>query len=282
MTLRHESENKMQLQLRKTKNYNQFKKLNQNRKVNTRQVSNLEKSIQKLDLTMFAPILVKNNYIIDGQHRFEACKNLDKEIYYVELDSMPENEIPTAITLLNSNAKNWSAEDYLNLYCHLQKQDYIIVRDYMKEFEVNSLSVAIYFLSGFSKYKSAFSKKFKDGEFEIDPRVLETAEKVGDLYKTIKRTVEILYPSKKDHKFITSNAFLFAFAEINSRLGFDKKNLLSNLTVEVSKGAYPLAPTDSMSNYYMQLANLHNMNLPENQKVSVNADQYDELDDLPF
>lgn len=272
----------MQLQLRKTKNYDQFKKLSQNREVNKRQVFNLEKSIEELDLTMFAPIMVKNNYIIDGQHRFEACRNMDKDIWYIELDHLDEKDIAKAITLLNSNAKNWSADDYLHLYCHLNKQDYLKVKQFMGEYGINSLSVAIFFLSGFNQYKSAINKKFKDGNFIIDQRDFERAEQVGDLYRTIKRNVELLYPSKKDNKFVASNSFLFAFAEINKRLNFNSRNLLSNLAIEVSKGNYPLFTTDSMSNYYTQLAELHNIDLPETHKVPTNVEEVEEFEDLPF
>jgi hypothetical protein len=279
----------MQLKLQQTKNYNQFKKLSQNRKVNTRQVLNLENSIKELDLTMFNPIMVKNNYIIDGQHRFDACRNLGKDIWYIELDHLKEQDIPRAITLLNSNAKNWSAEDYLNLYCHLGVQDYIKVKDYMKDFEMNSLSVAIYFLSGFSKYKSAINKQFKNGEFEICTGDLIRAEEIGQTYKAIKRTVETLYPLKKDSKFVSSNAFLFAFAQITERVNFNHKNLISNLSVLTSNGQYALSTTDSTSNYYAQLAQVHNygLELENDLKVPETMEEDDQqmilnTQDLPF
>jgi hypothetical protein len=266
----------MQLQLRQTKNYTQFKRLAHNRKVNNRQVTNLENSIKKLDLTMFAPIMVKNNYIIDGQHRFEACKNLDLPIWFIELDQLQEKDIVTAIALLNNNAKNWSAEDFLHLYCELGMNEYLTIKEYMRDYEMNSLSVAIYFLSGFNQYKSAINKKFKDGNFEIEMGDLIKAEEIGDFYRAIKREVEKFYPLKKDSKFIASNSFLFAFAELTRKVNFDPKNLLSNLSIEISKGKMPLGTTDSVTGYYYQLADLHNSGLKEAKKVpSI-------LDELPF
>lgn len=266
----------MQLSLQVTKNYNQFKTLPHNREINKRQVTNIENSIRILDLTMFSPIMVKNNYIIDGQHRFTACKNLGLPIYYIELDTLKEKDVVTAIALLNNNSKNWSAEDFLHLYCQLGIESYMKVKDFMAETKVNSLSVAIYFLSGFNQYKSAINKKFKDGQFEIKNEDLEKAYEIGMWYRTLKMNVETFYPAKKDHKFISSNNFLFALAELSRKINYNHANLISNLSIELANKSFPLYPSDSVHVYYEQLAELHNKGLHKDKKVpSV-------LDELPF
>lgn len=264
--------------LKTTKKYDQFKTLPHNRKVNTRQVTNLENSIRALDLTMFSPIMVKNNYIIDGQHRFNACRNLNMPIHYIELDSLPEKDIITAISLLNNNSKNWSAEDFLHLYCQLGHRSYQEVKEFMNIYSINSLSVAIYFLSGFDQYKSAINKKFKDGLFEIKREDLDKAMEIGSWYRTLKDNIETYYPSKKENKFISSNNFLFALAELSKKVNYSQNNLIANLNTELAKGIFPLFPTDSMQIYYVQLADLHNKGLKEGQKVPSSL----ELDDLAF
>lgn len=266
----------MQLGLQKTTNYKQFKTLSHNRDINKRQVSNIENSIRTLDLTMFSPIMVKNNYIIDGQHRFTACKNLGLPIYYIELDTLKEKDVVTAISLLNNNSKNWSAEDFLHLYCQLGVENYTKVKDFMTETQVNSLSVAIYFLSGFNQYKSAINKKFKDGLFEINNEDLDKAYEIGSWYKTLKSNVEKYYPVKRDHKFISSNNFLHALAELSRKLNYNHTNLIANFTMELARDVFPLYPSDSIHVYYEQLAKLHNLGLREDKKVP------EKFDDLPF
>jgi len=253
--------------LQKTKKYEQFKTLPHNRKINTRQVLNLENSIRALDLTMFSPIMVKNNYIIDGQHRFNACRNLDMLIYYIELDTLPEKDIITAISLLNNNSKNWAAEDFLHLYCQLGVRSYQEVKEFMSEYKINSLSVAIYFLSGFDEYKSAINKKFKDGKFEIELEDLERAREIGGWYKTLKDNIETYYPSKRENKFISSNNFLFALAQLSKKVNYNQNNLIANLNSELARGNFPLTPCDSIQLYYTQLAELHNKDLKVSQKV---------------
>jgi hypothetical protein len=258
--------------LNKTNNYKQFKFLSHNRKVNTRQVTNLENSIKALDLTMFSPIMVKSNYIIDGQHRFNACKNLNLPIYYIELGTLLEKDIITAISLLNNNSKNWSAEDFLHLYCQLGKKDYQEVKEFMNDYMVNSLSVAIFFLSGFDQYKSATNKKFKDGKFEIKDEDLDKAREIGSWYKTLKDNVETYYATKKESKFINSSNFLFALAELSSKINYNQNNLIANLNNELTRGNFPLSPSDSIQIYYVQLANLHNKGLKDGQKVPGNLE----------
>ena len=266
----------MQLTLQVTTNYDQFKTLPHNREINKRQVTNIENSIRTLDLTMFSPIMVKNNYIIDGQHRFTACRNLGLPIYFIELDTLKEKDVVTAIALLNNNSKNWSAEDFLHLYCQLGVESYMKVKDFMAETKVSSLSVAIYFLSGFNQYKSAINKKFKDGQFDIKNEDLEKAYEIGIWYRTLKVNVEKYFPSKKEHKFISSNNFLFALAELSRKLNYNHTNLIANLSTTLADNVFPLYPSDSVHVYYAQLASLHNIGLSENKKVPA------ALDELPF
>ena len=61
-------------------------KLNpENRAINQRQVERLMDSIKKHGFIESIPILVDpNGYVIDGQHRLEACKRLSIEPRIVE------------------------------------------------------------------------------------------------------------------------------------------------------------------------------------------------------
>jgi len=68
-----------------TNEYSLFKKVKGNRKITERKVTSIIKSYEKgINLFPYCPVLVnKEMYIIDGQHRFEACKRLKLLIYYV-------------------------------------------------------------------------------------------------------------------------------------------------------------------------------------------------------
>ena len=71
-------------QIKVTTNYDLFSFMPGNRDIAKKNM--LVKSIEKIDLTEYKPIIVNENYvIIDGQHRFMACKELEKPIYYIIL-----------------------------------------------------------------------------------------------------------------------------------------------------------------------------------------------------
>ena len=100
------------MKIRKSYNYDDFSFINGNRNVIKGKVGKLVKSIKQLDLTMYNPILVtKTGKIVDGQHRFEACKELNLPIYYVVIDDQKANE---AMILLNRYQSQWRQLDFLN------------------------------------------------------------------------------------------------------------------------------------------------------------------------
>lgn len=70
------------MEIQKTTDYKLFKKLDGNRDV--KKTNALVKSIREFDLTMYSPIIVSVDFrIIDGQHRFAACRELGLPIYYI-------------------------------------------------------------------------------------------------------------------------------------------------------------------------------------------------------
>lgn len=85
------------------------------------------RSIENKDLTRFVPIITvainKRLFIVDGQHRFMACKELGLPIYYVEGDSSELSE--SDISGLNVNQKNWTPVDFLNFYSTHGNEDYV-------------------------------------------------------------------------------------------------------------------------------------------------------------
>ena len=115
------------MEIYKTTNYSIFSFLQGNRSVSKK--NSLVKSIQKIDLTMYKPILVDSEFrIIDGQHRFFACMELNKPIYYM----IVENEnINDALIVLNSNQKMWRQEEYLGFFAETKKGSYMELKEFM-------------------------------------------------------------------------------------------------------------------------------------------------------
>jgi len=122
-------------QVNETNDYSMFKTLEGNRQVNKLHVKRLRESFQKAYL--LSPIIVNERFeIIDGQHRFEAAKQLGLPINFLIAPKYGLREVQ----VLNENMKNWKKEDYLNAYCDLNHPEYLKFRNFMKRFPLFGIS----------------------------------------------------------------------------------------------------------------------------------------------
>jgi len=105
-----------QKQKMKTNEYSMFKLSKTNRPITEGHVSRLVDSINKYGYLNSRPITVNRHFfIIDGQHRFEACKRLNLPILY-EMDNLEINE---GQIHLNMTQDKWTSKDFIN--CHAKK-----------------------------------------------------------------------------------------------------------------------------------------------------------------
>lgn len=99
----------------KTTNYENFKFMSINRSINKALVSRLVKSISEIGYIDARPILVNESMvIIDGQHRFEACKFLGIPIVY-EISNV---DMAKAMVALNMNQEIWRLNEYVESYAN--------------------------------------------------------------------------------------------------------------------------------------------------------------------
>ena len=113
-----------------TNDYKQFKFLNNNRDISTKHVNKLIKSM--IEKRLISPILInESGQIIDGQHRFEAQKNLGFPVPYIVQKGYGEKEAQR----LNINSTNWTLTAWLNHYARAGKKDYVIYRAFKKKYK---------------------------------------------------------------------------------------------------------------------------------------------------
>jgi hypothetical protein len=126
----HLQQDKEVNQVYKTKDYSKFKSKEGNRNLNELHLKRLTESVKQNDLLHANPILVNENYeIIDGQHRFNVCRELHKPVHYVQVKGLGLEEIQ----ILNANSKNWKMEDYIEGYCNLGLDEYCYFRNLIKK-----------------------------------------------------------------------------------------------------------------------------------------------------
>ena len=118
----------------KTDNYDEFIFIKGNRDIKKSNVNKLKKKIQKNGYDVGIPITVleidEKLVIIDGQHRYIACKELGLPIYftYSTIEDMSVKEIVKKISDLNTNGCNWSTDDFIKKEIELGNENYKLLQ----------------------------------------------------------------------------------------------------------------------------------------------------------
>jgi len=151
-----------------TTNYDQFKFLNENRKIESTHVERLIASIQTHNKLKQEPIEVTENLeVTDGQHRLMAAKRLGIPIYYKFDHDFKIRDI----ALSNSIRLNWTLANYLDFYSSQGYDDYIQLKKFSSDMGV-TLIVSLDWLA---KNPNIAKASFKAGsyKFEVNSDVLD-------------------------------------------------------------------------------------------------------------
>lgn len=173
------------MQVHTTNDYALFSSIEGNRQINELHLKHLKKSIE--EKMLFTVITVNEKYqIIDGQHRFYVLKELGLPVNYVICEGYGLNEVHR----LNNNSKTWGLGDYLDGYCNLGYQDYVIFKKFKKTYKFGN-DICIALLSGkmdFSRSNKDFTQgKFKISDLSWSQHIAGEITKIGHYYEGYKR-----------------------------------------------------------------------------------------------
>jgi hypothetical protein len=196
-------------EIKKTNDYSMFKTLEGNRNLNKVHLERLKKSMEVQYL--LCPIIVNNKYeIIDGQHRYQAAKDLKLPVYYfvVKNYGLPE------VQRFNSNQKNFGYDDFLQGYCDLGYDDYIILHEFKSKYNLDWNS-SFLLLTGRSG--SHVGDEFKNGNFKI--KDLKKADLLASR----------LTDFGKYYKGFLRRSFVQAFYQMVNTKNYDHLQMLNKL-----------------------------------------------------
>ena len=178
-------------QVHQTKDYAMFSTLSGNRELNSLHISRLRDSI-KQNYLMTIIVVNEKFQIIDGQHRFNVCKELDLPINYIIAPGYGLQEVQ----ILNANSKTWSANDYLNGYCDLNYPEYIQYRNFMKRFGFgHKVNLALLTPNSLGSNGRGY-ETFRNGEFKVYN--LDFAVSVANKIKIVSK----IYPGAERLTFV--------------------------------------------------------------------------------
>lgn len=172
-------------------NYDLFQFFDGNRPLKTH-IKKIVKSIEKYgNLTIGLVAKFKNKYyILDGQHRFTTCKEMNIPFEFKLIDITEKDDILRIISALNSTSAKWSGEDYLNGWATEGKRAYIKLAELRKKYPKIRLSAmqvvfkyktdvfegGLWKLRSFKKGETILSQideliplMYEEGKFNIQP-----------------------------------------------------------------------------------------------------------------
>ncbi len=195
--------------IHKTTNYSQFKLFESNRKLHGNKI--LE-SIKKKNLLHECPIKVtKDFYVIDGQHRLDAAKQLNIPIYYCISNDLGEDAIP-----LLQNQNSWTLQDFTHFYS-ISNDRYKFIEEIDQKFNLPHTFIITVCSTGFSP-----TRIYKEGKL----RFSLSKEKLNDNFQKIKDVIIVL-------KEITSrpilNAVLLACWKIINSINYEHEEFIRKL-----------------------------------------------------
>lgn len=223
-----------------TKDYSKFKHIDGNRSVVKPHLKRLMASIKSNYL--FSPILVNEKHqIIDGQHRFEAAKELGLPIYYI----IKKGYGLVEVQILNSNLKNWSTDDYMNGYIELGFEDYNLYKLFRQEFgfDHNSCLAMLSNKGNVRDGGTTLNQNFKDGTFRVInyKEAIRTAEKI--------KMVERYYSGYARRSFVMAMLKCFANKEYSHSVFMSKISYQSTKLVDCTNVGEYLTLIEEIYNF---------------------------------
>lgn len=115
-----------------TTNYNAFKIIKGNRKLNQNKIIRIKDAINgSLDMLRFCPIIVDSEMnVIDGQHRLQICKDMKRPVYYV----ISTYKVTLRnVARLNANTEKWKTIDYITCWIQNGDQGYVKAKEIVED-----------------------------------------------------------------------------------------------------------------------------------------------------
>lgn len=185
-----------------TKDYQKFKFLKENRGIKIATVKKIEQSIKDFGIIPGRPVLVDESFnIVDGQHRFEAMKNLGIPVNYEVI----KGDVISKTMALNSSQSQWLLIDYIKSYA---AQNVDCYRKFLKFEEKYKFGVTASMYIFFSKETKTHTIR-KGVVLDINPEADLVAEYILSLN-------EVSFFKTKD--FIRAVVSLHRKASINQLL----------------------------------------------------------------
>ncbi len=222
-----------------TTNLDQFTFHEQNRHLNRGAVRRLAESIKRVGLKV--PITVsKKNVILDGQHRVEAIRWINKTATTpVKLSYIQKNMSIADIAEMNAHQLAWRMSDWIHYYATGGNDNYVKLRQAGEKFRPHKMTSICALLS---PNEGAHTKVITGGRYVYEM----TPEKEQILTKLISYG--------KMNPVFTSKAVLMAIIDMRKLEGFSAKRLFTALDKHF-ESILPQSGKDNWARHFVRFYN---------------------------
>ena len=194
-----------------TENYDMFKKIGGNRKINKANYAKIVKSMKEEQLII--PIVVNEKYeIIDGQHRFTACIDLGKPVYFYMVRGYVLEQVKRA----NIASSNWKKENYLDMFIAEKNEIYIEFEEIKERYDLNISNLLKIFAIVQEKQSARVGYEFENVTFTLDGKM--------EVLRFLTALEDFNF-----FKFYKSNNFLIAFTRLYFKSEYDHDKMKTKL-----------------------------------------------------
>jgi len=227
-------------------NYNKFKFTDENRDIKQANLDKLAKSIKRVDMSDYFPVLVNEKMeILDGQHRFTVWKSLGMPIKY-KMIKRADKEI---IADINTAQATWGINDFIKNQAALGNLNFVLLREDMKKHKITAMTLLSAIL-GIKSYNDLVRNK------TIVYRKQESNEVAMFMHD-----VQMF----RDFSFGKMTRFYQAFAMFRQHPAYDH----ATMERQVKRwGHAHLNPQSNHMGYLRDLAAVYNYNRPKDKHIS--------------
>jgi hypothetical protein len=193
--------------------YDDFNFKADNRPVNENWVNILANEIKKNGQKIPAAVDSRMR-ILDGQHRFLACKKAGKPFYYyVETTKFDNVQIAT----INKLSRKWNSKDYCHSFAEQDITDYKLYDSFSKAYPEFSHSINLILLTNATTRKVFEDKRFIEGTFKVKS------------FNKAKDTADFLRSFAPYYKGYNRRSFVLAVMVLLQHPDFDKNRLMRKM-----------------------------------------------------
>ncbi len=223
-------------EIKHTLDHQNFQLISCNREIREKHVSKLASDPDFANNIPYNPIIVNEKMqIIDGQHRYLACRKLGIPIPYI----VKEGANLQDIMRVNVNQKSWESKDFLRFYSQQKNQHYIFISNLKEKY-----AYPLYLLNTICRKfdninKNDYNQSYKDGSLHISNKV------------EILEFCDFFIPKMKElqqfHDKDVSHLFTLAYTEAFIDIYRTKRDKFDKLMYNIDKQVKVLTGSDSIS-----------------------------------